>query len=140
MQVQVLYVSRAVGPQTSTVTASILSTAQTHNRENNISGVLCQGQGLYLQVLEGERSAVNRLYAQILLDRRHRDIEMLLFEEIANRRFANWSMALVTLPDDDPMIRMKHPEFDPYSAPGPLVLRLVDDLVASGRRIDLPAA
>ena len=113
MQVQVLYVSRAVGPQTSTVTASILSTAQARNRDSGISGVLCQGQGLYLQVLEGERSAVNRLYAQILTDRRHKDIEMLRFEEITQRRFADWSMAHVCLPDDDPMIQLQHPEFDP---------------------------
>ena len=139
MQVQVLYVSRAVGPQTSTVTASILSTAQARNRDSGISGVLCQGQGLYLQVLEGERSAVNRLYAQILTDRRHKDIEMLRFEEITQRRFADWSMAHVRLPDDDPMIQLQHPEFDPYSASGAFVMRLVDELLVSGHRIELPA-
>ncbi len=61
MQVRMLYVSRAVGPQTGTVTAAILATAQAYNRLHGISGVLCQGQGLYLQVLEGERSAVHAL-------------------------------------------------------------------------------
>ena len=69
MQVRMLYVSRAVGPQTTTVTASILAKAQASNAADGICGVLCQGQGLYLQALEGERGAVNRLYARIVADR-----------------------------------------------------------------------
>jgi hypothetical protein len=140
MEVRALYVSKSVGPQTSQVTASILSTAQMRNREHGISGVLCQGQGLYLQVLEGERTAVNRLYAQILLDRRHEQIELLLFEEIKQRRFAHWSMAHVRLTADDPMIQLKHPEFDPYTASGSFVMTLVDELLASGHRIESPVA
>jgi hypothetical protein len=135
MQVRFLYVSRAVGPQTTTVTASILSTAQAHNRQNGIGGVLCQGKGLYLQVLEGERSAVNRLYSRIMADSRHKDVEMLHLEEVSERRYADWSMALVSLADDDPMVQLKHPEFDPYSAPGAFVMTLVDELIASGHRI-----
>jgi hypothetical protein len=138
MQVRLLYVSRAVGPQTTTVTASILSRAQAHNRQQGVRGVLCQGQGLYLQVLEGERSVVHRLYARILLDRRHSDVEMLFLEETTQQHYADWSMAHVDLSEHDPMVKMKHPEFDPYSAPGAFVMSLVDELVASGHRISLP--
>jgi hypothetical protein len=140
MQVRVLYVSRAVGPQTTTVTAAILATARDFNRRSGISGVLCQGQGLYLQVLEGERSAVHGLYARIIADTRHRDVQMLLLEEITERRYADWSMALVDLSDQDALVQMKHPEFDPYSASGALVMTLVDELLASGRHIGLPSA
>lgn len=137
MQVRVLYVSRAVGPQTTTVTASILSTAQKHNRLNGITGVLCQGRGLYLQVLEGERSAVNRLYARLVADSRHQDVEMLHLEEITQRRYADWSMALVSLSADDSMVRMKHPEFDPYTASGALVIALVDELLSAGQPVSI---
>jgi hypothetical protein len=35
---------------------------------------------------------------------------------------------------------MQHPKFDPYSASGAFVLQLVDKLVVSGRRIDIPLA
>jgi Sensors of blue-light using FAD len=139
MQVRVLYVSRAVGPQTTTVTTSILSTAQAHNRQHGIGGVLCQGQGLYLQVLEGERSAVHRLYSRIVADNRHKDVEMLQLEEVSKRRFADWSMAHVNIADDDPMVKLNHPEFDPYSASGAFVMTLIDELLASGHRINLPA-
>jgi len=140
MLVRALYVSRAVGPQTGTATARILVTAEAHNSVNGISGVLCQGQGLFLQVLEGERERVNRLYAQILQDRRHHDVQLLSFTEITERRYPDWSMAHVALADDDAMIQMQHPEFDPYSAPSSLVLQLVDELLASGHRIAPPGA
>lgn len=135
MLVRALYVSRAVGPQTGTVTARILAAAQAHNKAHAVSGVLCQGQGLYLQVLEGDRAEINRLYAQILKDPRHHDVQMLSFDEIDERRYPEWSMAHVVLPDDDAMVLMQHPEFDPYSASGAFVLRMVDELLAGGHRI-----
>lgn len=139
MHIQLLYVSRAVGPQTSTVTASILTTAQAHNAQRGIGGVLCQGQGLYLQLLEGERSKVNRLFARIVVDGRHKDVTLLQLQEVERRRFAAWSMAHVELRADDPMILLQHPEFDPYSASGAMAMRLVDELCAAGQRIQLPA-
>lgn len=136
MQVRLLYVSSAVGPQTTTVTGSILKAARAFNHAHDITGVLCQGQGLFLQVLEGHRSAVNRLYARILADQRHRDVELLDYEEISERRFDAWSMAHVQLSSLDPMIRMGHPEFDPYAASGKLVMAELAELVAAGQMID----
>jgi hypothetical protein len=135
MLIRLLYVSRAVGPQTTTVTSSILATAHEHNRAQGISGVLCQGQGLYLQVLEGERRAVNQLYAKLVTDPRHTDIELLQLEEATERRYAQWSMAHVLLRDDDPMVQMHHPEFDPYAATGRFVMQMVEELTASGERL-----
>ncbi len=138
MQVRLLYVSRAVGPQTTTVTASILEKAQARNAADGVGGVLCQGQGMYLQVLEGERGAVNRLYQRIVVDPRHKDVHMLLFEEIAKPRFPNWSMALVDLSENDPMVRLGHPEFDPYHASGAMVMTLIEELLESADPIVLP--
>ncbi len=48
--------------------------------------------------------------------------------------------AHVSLSDNDPMIAMQHPKFDPYSAPEAFVLQLVEKLVEAGRRIDMPSA
>jgi len=100
--------------------------------------VLCQGQGLYLQVLEGERNAVHRLYAKLVVDRRHDDVVMLQLEEIEDRRFPGWSMAHVELSADEPMVRLQHPEFDPYSASGADAMQLVQALLYSGHRIEQP--
>ena len=138
MMVRLLYVSRPVVPLTTTVTGSILATARAHNSANGITGALCQGQGLFLQVLEGERSAVNRLYGRIMLDQRHQDVELLQLEEITARRFGQWSMAHVDLSSLDPMVQLKHPEFDPYSASGAFAMTLLEELLAAGSPVNLP--
>ena len=52
MLVHLLYVSQPVGPITSTVTSSILKEAIPKNKSENITGVLCQGSGIYMQILE----------------------------------------------------------------------------------------
>jgi hypothetical protein len=138
MLIRVFYVSTAVGPQTSTVTASILRAAQAYNRKHGITGVLCQGQGVYLQALEGERSEVNRLYAHIFADQRHANIELVHCESITQRRYSNWSMAHVQLSELDPVTQIEWQDFDPYSVNGLLVLARIDELIASGRVIGQP--
>lgn len=139
IQVRLLYVSHAVGPQTTTMTTSILLQAQKHNPQLGITGVLCQGQGFFFQVLEGERSRVNALYRRICADKRHQDVDLLHFEEIKERRFGQWSMALISLSVDDPKVKMQDPDFDPYSASGPQVMQQMLDLLAAGQPIQMTA-
>jgi hypothetical protein len=138
IQVRLLYVSRAVGPQTTTMTTTILVQAQANNAAQGITGVLCQGQGFFFQVIEGERSRVNALYRRISADTRHQDVDLLLYEEINERRFGQWSMALVHLSVDDPMVKLQHPDFDPYSATGAQVMQQVMDLLQAGQPIRMP--
>ena len=138
MLTQLIYISRAVGPQTTTVTSQILETARAFNKSHDLTGVLCQGKGLYVQVLEGERSVVNSLYRRIAADNRHVDAEIVLFGEIKNRQFKDWSMALVNLSIDDPMVTMKHPEFDPYSADSRAIIGLITELLSSSSSIQTP--
>lgn len=140
INVRLLYVSRAVGPQTTTMTTSILAQAQAHNQTQGITGVLCQGQGFFFQVIEGERSKISKLYRRICGDARHQDVDLLHYEEINERRFGQWSMALVHLSVDDPMVRLQHPDFDPYSATGPQVMQQVIDLLEAGQPIRMPKA
>jgi hypothetical protein len=109
MLVRLLYVSQPVGPVTTTVTTQILEKSNIYNKKENITGVLCQGSGLYMQALEGERHQVNTLYSRIMASRHHNNIELLSMEEITHRRFGQWSMALVQLSKDDPMVQMAHP-------------------------------
>jgi hypothetical protein len=135
MLVRLLYVSQPTGPITTTVTTSILEKSNAYNKKENITGVLCQGSNLFIQVLEGERSKVNILYARIMADRHHRNIELLSMEEITHRQFGQWSMALVYLSKDDPMVKMAHPEFDPYSASAKDAISILDELLQTGTPI-----
>jgi len=135
MLTRLLYVSKPVGPITTHVTASLLENSRVSNKKLEITGVLCQGTGIYMQVLEGERSAINALYSRIIADTRHQQVELLSFEEVDQRRYGQWSMALVQLSVDDPMVQMAHPEFDPYSASSKDAMRMVDELMNSGTSI-----
>jgi hypothetical protein len=138
VQVRLLYVSRAKGPQTTTVTTSILLQAQVHNQVLGITGLLCQGRGFFFQVLEGGRSEVNALYRRICQDPRHKDVEVLRYEEIGQRRFSQWSMAFVKIPFDDPMFSQQQPEFDPYAVSGDQVMALLNHLIDTGQPITAP--
>jgi hypothetical protein len=136
MIIRLLYISRATGAITTTVTGSILESARVHNRVAGITGVLCQGQGLFIQVLEGERRTVNRLYNSIIKDKRHQDVELVSIEEIQERKYPNWSMAHVVISENDPIIQLKHPEFDPFEASGKQLNSLIDDLLKSSTPIN----
>lgn len=139
MLIRLIYLSRPVGPPSAALTESILRQAHAWNAQNDISGVLCEGQGVYLQVLEGERGAVTRLYARIFKDPRHADLELLHCESITERRYAGWSMAQVSLSDVDPQTKIVWPQFDPYSANGTLVMTRIDELVAGGSPLQAPS-
>ena len=129
MLVSLLYVSQPTGPVTTSVTSTILRSSTINNKAANISGVLCQGTGLYMQVLEGERPVVNDMFYRIVADSRHRNIELLSMEEITNRKFDQWSMALVHLNANDPMVKMNHPEFNPYACTAKDAMNILDELV-----------
>jgi hypothetical protein len=135
MLVRLLYVSQPVGPITTTVTTSILEKSNIYNKKENITGLLCQGTGLWMQVLEGERHQVNVLYSRIMASRHHHNIELLSMEEITHRQFGQWSMALVHLSKDDPMVQMAHPEFDPYTATSKEAMSLLDELIKTSSPI-----
>jgi hypothetical protein len=83
-------------PDFETVKA-ILRVSNEHNAAQGISGILCYSSGAFMQVLEGERAAVNRLYNRITRDPRHIDCELLLCGAVENRSFAAWSMKLIEL-------------------------------------------
>jgi hypothetical protein len=138
MLIRLIYVSKAVNLQTHALTDSILRKAHAWNTQNDITGVLCEGQGVFLQALEGERGNVTRLYARIFADPRHKDLELIHCESITQRRYGEWSMARVGLSDVDPQTKIDWPDFDPYSASGLLVMARIDELIARGNIVGAP--
>lgn len=134
MLVRLLYVSRAVVPESQEAIQAILASARQHNLQNGITGILCYGGGVFVQAIEGGRSAVNRLYTQIIEDPRHKDVELLHYEEITERRFGGWTMGQVNLTKLNTSIVLKYsekPEFDPYSVSGKVSLALLEELMAT---------
>jgi hypothetical protein len=113
---------------------TILRQSKANNPAIGVTGVLCFSGGIFLQVLEGGRSAVNRLYNRIAADPRHTDVEVLLYEEIGERRFASWSMGQANMSRLNPSLLLKYSAtatLDPYSVSGSVSLALFEELVAT---------
>ncbi len=138
MLTRMLYVSTAVGPVTTSVTGTILRSAQAFNAKNGITGVLCQGQNVWLQVLEGDRPELDALYGRIAADKRHTNVQLVTSEDITQRRYGAWAMAHVNLADADPMLNFSSAEFDPYAATGEGVMAQIDALIAAGKLMGKP--
>ena len=134
MLVRLLYVSRALDPDASAATDSILAVAREHNMANGITGILCYGGGIYLQAIEGGRTQVNNLYGQIVSDKRHTDVVLLNYEEISERRFGGWTMGQVNLSKLNTSVVLKYselPVLNPYAVSGHVSLALLEELMAT---------
>ena len=132
MLVRLLYVSRALDPDSLIDVQTIMDAAREHNVSNGITGILCYGGGIYLQALEGGRRQVNELYSHIVKDKRHKDVVLLHYEEIAERRFGNWTMGQVNLSKLNTSVILKYsekPELDPYSVSGDMSIALLEELM-----------
>ena len=134
MLVRLLYASRAAEAVTPALIDSILAQSRAHNPALGITGILCHGGDVFMQVLEGGRDAVNALYTAIVRDTRHRDIAVLHFEEVTERRFAGWTMGQVNLAKINPSIVLKYsekPALDPYTVSGKVSMALLEELIAT---------
>ena len=97
MLVRLMYASRAAAAVNHDELLAILRKSKVNNPRHGVTGVLCYSGGIFLQVLEGGRSAVNHLYNRIAADVRHTQVELLSYEEIGERQFAGWAMGQVDL-------------------------------------------
>jgi hypothetical protein len=133
MLVRLLYCSRTVDDSPAAI-ESILSQSRQHNPQIGITGILCYGGGIFLQAIEGGRQAVSDLFATIQKDSRNKDVCLLDFEEITERRFGGWTMGQVNVSKVNQSILLKYserPELDPYSVSGRVSLALLEDLMAT---------
>ena len=90
---QIAYFSTAAVRQDADTVHSILITSRINNRRDAITGILVAGGNRYLQIIEGPRTAMERLYAAIRADHRHLSVTTLIERPIAKRCFDGWSMA-----------------------------------------------
>lgn len=133
MLVRLLYVSRAVDPSPAALEA-ILTQSRQYNPTHGITGILCYGGDVFLQALEGGRMAVNELYTHIQRDPRHKDVVLLRYEEITERRFGGWTMGQVNIAKVNTSILLKYSEraeLDPYSVSGKVSSALLEELMAT---------
>ncbi|MEO8836066.1 MAG: BLUF domain-containing protein [Caldimonas sp.] len=136
MLVRLLYASRTAKTVNADALGAILKRSKENNAGLGVTGVLCHcaNAQLFLQVLEGGRSAVSALYNRIAQDERHCDVVLLSYEEIGERSFSSWSMGQVSMSRLNPALVLKYSQsatLDPYAVSGAASLALLRELVAT---------
>jgi hypothetical protein len=71
---------------------AIFAASRARNMKDAITGMLLYKDGGFMQVLEGAGDAIDRAYARIRRDPRHKDRAILRGGEIDARGFPGWSM------------------------------------------------
>ena len=101
----------------------ILDKATQNNKRNDITGFLCYTDNSFLQALEGDPLSVNQLYRNIIVDKRHSEVNLINYSFCLRREFSDWAMQFVDLEtistkkfDADFQPNIPIEEFDPVSA------------------------
>lgn len=89
---QLVYASAASVEFTDAQLLELLEVARANNTQLDVTGMLLFAEGSFLQVLEGEREVVERLFAKIECDPRHENTRVLLRAAVEERVFGDWSM------------------------------------------------
>jgi hypothetical protein len=135
MLVRLLYASRSAQPLTASLVDSVLEKSRANNPRQGITGILCFSEDLFIQVLEGGRDEVCELFNAIVRDDRHRNVRILIYEEIRERRFGGWTMGQVNIARVNASLLLKYSEkavLNPFSGSGRASLKLLDELIATG--------
>ncbi len=132
MLVRCLYASRPAEPLDGAALDLILAASRKNNPAVGVTGLLCVADDLFLQVLEGGRDEVCDLFDAIVRDPRHTRVRLLVYEEIAQRRFGAWTMGQVSVERLNPSLLLKYfrrAVLNPFEASGQASLALLEELV-----------
>jgi hypothetical protein len=134
MLVRCLYASRPAEAMSGPLLDAILDQCRRNNPRQGVTGLLCVADDLFIQVLEGGRDEVCEIFNAIVRDDRHKNVRLLSYEEITERRFGNWTMGHVSISRVNPSLLLKYfkrVELDPFDGPGQATLALLGELVAT---------
>ncbi|KMN36141.1 blue light sensor protein [Chromobacterium sp. LK1] len=135
MLVRLTYCSRAHKSIDNDLVDDIMIAARKYNPAQGITGVLCYSKDVFVQSLEGGRAEVNLLYQKLAHDPRHHALTLLDYQEISQRRFANWSMAEVMMDKLNTSLLLRYsaqPRLDPFEQPGASTALLLEALAEAG--------
>ena len=75
----------------------ILAASRKNNLVDGVTGMLCHGNGRFLQYLEGDETPVKNIYNRISEDDRHKDVVILDRANLERRIFGDWSMGFINV-------------------------------------------
>lgn len=134
MLVRCLYASRPSASCDARALDGILQQARKNNPALGLTGLLCVSNNLFVQVLEGGRDEICEIYNSIVRDERHEQVRLLIYEEISERQFGNWTMGQINIDRVNPSLLLKYfrrAELNPFDCSGQATLSLLTELVAT---------
>ncbi|WP_285035331.1 BLUF domain-containing protein [Plantibacter sp. ME-Dv--P-095] len=110
----VTYVSTSSTPLTRPTLDALLRQSRENNERSGLTGMLAVKADDFFQVIEGPPVVVQHVLKKLWADARHRDMRILLEEEIPYRRFPDWTMRSERLADypDGPIPGVDEPGDD----------------------------
>lgn len=96
MTYRIIYASNATSPLQTDDLEELLDQAMRRNAAQDITGALVYSEGMFLQILEGDRQVLEDLMNQIRRDLRHERVTVLQEGEVPGRTFGQWAMAYVS--------------------------------------------
>ena len=110
----IVYTSEYIGKEEdiNLVLDDIVKKSKINNLEHGITGLLFYHNQRFIQVLEGERDALEGLMSILEKDNRHKNIQRILDQQIKKRGFMDWNMDSLNLTegqdiDPDELIRIR---------------------------------
>jgi len=95
-----IYLSTAVKSITEDDLTAILEKSRLNNLEKQITGLLLYAEGAFIQVLEGDKKDVTYIFDKIIEDKRHKNVIVLITNDIDKRVFPNWQMGFSVIDQD----------------------------------------
>jgi hypothetical protein len=108
---RIIYLSSGIKIFSDQEINELLKISRVNNQKNGITGLLLYSDGNFMQILEGEKEAVESTYNKILNDSRHKNIIQIVNESVENRNFSEWKMGYSIV---DPEFLKKHPEINAF--------------------------
>ena len=133
----IVYFSTWKGPFQEQDLIATLEQSRQNNAINGITSVTLYVRGNIIQVLEGQKEALEALYARIEQDHRHTNIDKILSRPIQKRLFADNSLAYETittrqLEELKTVVDLSNNE-PSNSSDVPIILRLIQTFYQSNR-------
>jgi Sensors of blue-light using FAD len=97
---QLIYVSSARELFSKEELLSILKKSRENNTRVGVTGLLLYKEGNIMQLLEGEKTVVDRIFNRVSEDDRHFNVITLFRGEVPEREFPDWSMGFHDLMSD----------------------------------------
>lgn len=96
---QLVYISciTSTGLSGASTLNDIAEASTKNNKVDDITGVLCYGNGYFFQCVEGSEQVLTNLKNRLLIDDRHKDLQILEFSAITERRFKDWWLRSIIL-------------------------------------------